>query len=254
VIRRCLLLVGCLLLGGADSSSLADRPLSRMDLPWWKQRFVEKQAELRRGPVELLWLGDSITQSWEMSSDKPWLNYQPVWQRFYGDRHAVNLGFKGDATCHLLWRIENGELDGIHPKAAVVLIGANNFGKLHWPAVPTLKGVEAIVAELQRRLPGMRILLIGVLPSLRGPWVDQNAAALNAGLAAAYGHGDAVVFRDLSGLFMRDGHIDASAFRDPKLTPPEPALHPDAQAQARMAEAIEPVLSRMLGDRNHLAR
>jgi lysophospholipase L1-like esterase len=245
------LLIASLLLGAANPADLAWHPLSRLDLPWWKQRFIEKQAELRRGPVDLLWLGDSITQSWEESSAKPWLNYHPVWQRFYGDRHAVNLGFKGDTTAHLLWRIENGETDGIHPKAAVILIGANNFGRLHWPAAPTLKAIETIVAELHRRLPATHILLLGVLPSIRSPWVDQNAAALNAGLAARYGHGGAVEYRDLSSLFMKNGHIDPACFRDPLLIPPEAPLHPTAQTQARMAEAIEPAISAMLGDRQH---
>jgi lysophospholipase L1-like esterase len=250
--RRRILLAACLLLGAAGPADLAFRPLSRMNLPWWKQRFIEKQAELKRGPVDLLWLGDSITASWEESSAKPWLNYRPVWQRFYGDRHAVNLGFKGDTTAHLLWRIENGETDGIHPKAAVILIGANNFGKLHWPAAPTLKGVETIIAELQRRLPATRILLIGVLPSIRGPWVDQNAATLNAALAARYARHPRVTFQDVSTLFLKNGQIDPATFRDPLLTPPDVPLHPTAQTQARIADAIEPTLSTMLGDHNHL--
>ena len=77
---------------------------------------------------------------------EPWRDFAPVWQRFHGDRHAVDLGFKGDATSHLPWRIEHGEADGISPRAAVVLIGANNFGHLHRSAADTLLGIDAIVA------------------------------------------------------------------------------------------------------------
>jgi lysophospholipase L1-like esterase len=240
------LLAAAMLLAAASPESLAWRPLSRLDLPWWKQRFAEKQAELKHGDPQLLWLGDSITESWEMASDKPWLNYRPVWDRYYGSRHAINLGFKGDTTAHLLWRIENGETDGIHPKAAIVLIGANNFGRLHWPAAPTLKGVQTIVGALQSRLPGIRILVIGVLPSIRGAWVDQNAAALNRGLQAAYSHVPDVRFQDVSGLFLKDGRVDPDDFRDPKLTPPQIPLHPTAQMQARIAAAIEPAVRDML--------
>ena len=83
-----------------------------------------------------------------------------MWQRFYGDRHAVNLGFTGDTTANLLWRIRNGEVSGIVPKAAVVLIGANNLGKVHWSAEDTVTGIDAIVSELRTRLPTTRILLL----------------------------------------------------------------------------------------------
>ena len=235
---------------GAAAPNLASTPLSRLDLPWWRARFEAKQAEIHAaGRIDLLWLGDSITQDFEKAGPEPWRDFRPVWEHFYGGRHAINLGFKGDATCHLLWRIEHGEVEGLHPKAAIILIGANNFGKLHWAAGPTQAGIDAIVAELHRRLPDTKILLLGVLPSIRSPWVDTNTAELNRALAARYGAAESgVVFRDLSGLFMRQGHMDAGAFLDTHLTPPDPPLHPTAQTQARMAEAIEPLVSRMLGD------
>ena len=244
------LILGAACLLGAAAPNLAAVPLSRLDLPWWRARFDAKQAELHTAPtVDLLWLGDSITQDFERNGPQPWSDFHPVWEHFYAGRHAINLGFKGDATSHLLWRIEHGELDGLHPKAAIILIGANNFGKLHWAAGPTLAGIEAIVAELHRRLPDTKILLLGVLPSIRSAWVDENTAALNHTLASRYGvAGSGVTFRDLSALFLRQGSVDPAAFLDPRLSPPDPPLHPTAQTQARMAAAIEPVVSQMLGD------
>jgi lysophospholipase L1-like esterase len=221
-------------------------------MPWWRQRFDAKQAELHAGQVDLLWLGDSITQDFEHDGPQPWNRFKPVWDRFYAGRHAINLGFKGDATSHLLWRIENGETDGIHPRLAIILIGANNFGHLHWPAAPTLQGIETIISTLQHRLPDMKILLLGVLPSIRSAWVDDNTASLNHALAARYGAGGGVVYRDLTYLFLKNGKVDPDCFLDPHLTPPDPPLHPTAQTQARMAAAIEPVVSRLLGDRNRL--
>ncbi len=84
----------------AFAAVLATVPIGRADLKWWAQRHEQKLAELHRGPVELVWLGDSITQDWELPE------FQPIWQRFYGDRHAINLGFVGDTTASVLWRID----------------------------------------------------------------------------------------------------------------------------------------------------
>ncbi len=250
MVRRiaCLTLAG--VLGGAASLPPAAQPYSRMELPWWRARFVAKQAELRR-PVDVIWLGDSITQQFEDSGPEPWRDFAPVWARFYAPRHAVNLGFKGDATAHLLWRIEHGETDGIHPRLAIVLIGANNFGHLHWPAAPTLLGIETIVDTLRRRLPQTRIMLLSVLPSIRSAWVDDNTREVNRALAARYADGREAVFQDVTGVFRHDadGRPDPDDFIDRHLTPPDPPLHPTAQTQLRIAEAIEPVVRRLMGER-----
>jgi lysophospholipase L1-like esterase len=232
-----------------DTARLASVPLSRMDLPWWRARFALKAAELRQEPVELVFYGDSITQNFEQDGPEPWRAFRPVWEHFYGGRHAINLGFKGDTTSHLLWRIENGEASGIHPKAAIVLIGANNFGRLHWPAMETEAGIEKIIGQLRARLPSTHILLLGVLPSIRSAWVDSNTVELNRALAQRYRGGSEATFIDVSGLFMKNGQVDAGDFIDPHLTPPDPPLHPTAQMQARIAAAIEPTLSAWLGDR-----
>src|SRR6185312_11916104 len=187
-------------------------PISRLDTPWWRQRHEAKLAELRSRRVDLIWLGDSITQDWEMQGPPAWRDFAPVWQRFYGDRNAVNLGFKGDSTAHLLWRMQNGELDGIRPRAAVVLIGANNMGRVHWSAPQTEAGIAAIVAELQRRLPATGIILLSVLPSVRSKWVTRTTNQVNRALAARYPAGGPVTFIDLSGLFLRDGEVDRTQF------------------------------------------
>ena len=250
-----LVLAGCL----AASSALAQRaplstvPVSRMDTPWWRARHEAKLAEIRRGPVDLVFLGDSITQDFEKSGPPAWQDFAPVWQRFYGDRHAVNLGFVGDATSHLLWRMQHGEIDGISPRVAVILIGANGLGRLHWSAEENVRGIDAVVAETRRRLPRTKILLLGVLPSDRSTYATAATREIDRALAAEYGAGavPGVTFLDETALFMRNGTLDRSMFLDPLLTPPEPPLHPTAEAQARLAAAIEPTLSKLLGDRDH---
>lgn len=237
---------------GEARTVLAATPISRMDLPWWKRRFEEKQAYLRAHPdVRLVFYGDSIMQYWEDRGPPEWKNFGPMWDAFYADRNAVDLGFTGDTTASLLWRIEHGEAAGIHPKAAVILIGANNLGRVHWSADDTVLGIDTIVAQLRQRLPDTQLLLLSVLPSDRGEWVARTGAEINRMLAAKYGAGQfpGVTYLDVAHLFMRGGRIDTSAYLDPRMTPPEPALHPDPQAAARLAAAIEPTLARLLGDR-----
>jgi lysophospholipase L1-like esterase len=249
------LLLACALLfpiANAPSARtvLAAVPISRLDLPWWRDRHEAKLQLLRHDRVDLVFLGDSITQNWEREGPPDWLDFQPVWQRFYGDRHAVNLGFTGDTTANLLWRIENGEVDGIAPKVAVVLIGANNVGRVHWGADDTLAGIDAVLAALHRRLPGTKVLLLGMLPSDRTPWATETTEAVNQALAARYGHGRGdVTFLDIGQIFMSSGRLDRDMFYDPRHVPPEAPLHPTAQGQERMAAAIEPTLAAMLGDR-----
>jgi len=229
----------------------AATPIARTDLPWWRQRHQEKLRDIAQAKPELIFLGDSITQDWELSGPPDWQDFAPVWQRFYGDRHAVNLGFKGDTTASLIWRIRNGEVAGIAPKAAVVLIGANNLGRVHWSAEDTVAGIDTIIEELRKRLPTTRILLLGVLPSERSAWITETTAQINRMLAARYKGYATVSFLDLTALFMRNGVLNRALFLDPRLTPPDPPLHPSAQGQALMAKAMEPVLATILGDRPH---
>jgi lysophospholipase L1-like esterase len=248
--RWAIILAAAALLGAAPplgAAPLATQPIERSD-GWWQARHTAKLEEARDRPVDLVFLGDSITQQWEKPA------YRPVWQHFYGDRNALNLGFVGDATSHLLWRIEHGELRGLHPRAVVILIGANNLGRLHWPEPDDVAGIEAVVDATRRLLPDAKILLLGVLPSDRGAWVLQTTAAINRALAARYAHGAVanVSFLDLSAEFLRpDGSVDDAKFIDPTMTPPHPALHPSPEAAATMAAAMEPALAAMLGDRDH---
>jgi lysophospholipase L1-like esterase len=230
---------------------LAATPISRTDLPWWRARHEAKLKELARAKPDLIFLGDSITQNWERSGPPEWQDFAPEWRRFYGDRNAVNLGFTGDTTASLLWRIRNGEVDHIAPKAAVILIGANNLGKVHWSAEETVAGIDAIVGELRRRLPETKILLLAVLPSERSAWATETTAQINQMLAAKYRGSTSVSYLDLGAMFMRKGALNRDLYYDPKLTPPDPPLHPTAQGMAMMSKAMEPLLATMLNDRPH---
>ena len=236
---------------GHARTILACTPISRMDLSWWRDRHERKLKELVNAKPELIFLGDSITQDWELSGPPEWRDFVPVWQRYYADRHAINLGFKGDTTASLLWRIRNGEIAHIAPKVAVILIGANNLGRVHWSAEDTVAGIGAIIDELHHRLPTTKILLLGILPSGRTTWVTETTAEINKALESRYKNDRSVSYLDLTNIFMRSGKLNRDMFLDPMLTPPDPPLHPSAEGQARMARAIEPLLASMLGDRPH---
>jgi lysophospholipase L1-like esterase len=249
----CLCFVALFLCGAASDGHevLAANPMSRMQLHWWQERFDAKEEELHSERPNLVFYGDSITQDYEVSGPPEWRDFTPVWQHFYGDRHAVNLGFNGDATSHLLWRVENGEASGIAPKVAIILIGANNLGRLHWSAEDTVTGIAAIIAQLRQRLPHTKLLLLGVLPSDRSAWATETTVAINRMLATRYARGGDVTYLDVSHIFIKNGKLDRGLYFDPLLTSPSAPLHPTAEGQRLMAEAIEPTLASLLGDRRH---
>ena len=128
------------------SSSAALLPVPQNSV-WWLPRHEEKMALKASMPrIDLVFLGDSITQAWETEG-------ADVWEEYYAPRHAVNLGFNGDRTENVLWRLKNGEVDGINPKVLVLLIGTNNTGHRQDCAQDTAKGIEEILKVLAEKLP-----------------------------------------------------------------------------------------------------
>src|SRR5688572_2779788 len=125
------------------------------------ERFVE---QAKKGGVDLLFLGDSITQGWGG-------NGKELWAARYAPQNAANFGIGGDRTQHVLWRIENGELDGIKPRAIVLMIGTNNTATDD--ADKIAEGVTKIVKSAQAKT-GAKILLFGVFP--RGETEEKAAA------------------------------------------------------------------------------
>ncbi|MEM6687999.1 MAG: sulfatase/phosphatase domain-containing protein, partial [Planctomycetota bacterium] len=96
-------------------------PETRADLKWWRERDKEMTRNAAKGEADLLFIGDSITQGWEGRG-------KSVWQKYYADRKALNLGIGGDRTENVIWRLTHGNLGKTKPKVAVVMIGTNNTG------------------------------------------------------------------------------------------------------------------------------
>jgi lysophospholipase L1-like esterase len=221
------------------------REESRPDVKWWLPRHEEKLARIRQGNVNLLFLGDSITHQWDSPSKDDASNFLPLWQEFYGDRNAVNLGFSGDETQNLLWRIDHGEVDGITPKTAVVMIGTNNSGKHpNWTVTDNLSGIIAVVEDLHRHLPQTQILLLGIFPSKISPEKSAKDKAVNDLLEQTYLGSSYVQYLDIGNAFRKNGEIDPTLFRDKTGI----CLHPNVAGQRIWGETIEPFVAKMLGD------
>ena len=108
-----------------------------------RMEAVLNHAKENQGACDIAFIGDSITQGWEG-------NGRNVWTKYYGTRKCLNFGVGGDRTEHVLWRFENGQLDGVKPKAAVLMIGTNNSNKNkdgteQYSDADILEGVQAIV-------------------------------------------------------------------------------------------------------------
>ena len=129
---------------------------------WWQQRHQQKLADREQfsNDIDLLFLGDSITHAWEVEGEA-------AWQHYYGHQICFNLGYSGDCTEHLLWRLQNGEIDGLSVKRVVLLIGTNNAGHRLDSPQQIAAGVEAILDLLTQSLPNTQIILMAIFPRSR---------------------------------------------------------------------------------------
>jgi beta-glucosidase len=215
------------------------KPASVVPVPqtesWWTARHEDTLAHIRKGNIGLLLIGDSITQGWASEGRR-------IWDAYYGHRRAVNLGFNGDCTEHVLWRLEHGEIEGIAPTLVVLMIGTNNTSARHDPPEETTAGIQAILATLRTRLPGTKILLLGVFP--RSASADDPLRKVNAsidGHLEAYADNQHIFFLDLSRRFLDDrGRLSQDLMPD--------YLHPNERGYQVWADGMEPMIRQLLGE------
>lgn len=212
-----------------------------IDEPYFVQpeRMAQKRAVIESGQrVDLVFIGDSITQNYE----KP--DYQSVWQKFYGHRHALNLGYGMDTTGATLWRFRQGELKGLAPTVTVILIGTNdtNVGR---SSDDTFAGIVSVVGEVRARLPATQIMLIGILPSVRSDEKSKADMDVNARLSVYYKGDGRVTYLSVAKAFLEPLGVNRALYVEQS---PEGALHPNPEGQAAMAKAIEPIIQRLLGE------
>jgi lysophospholipase L1-like esterase len=210
-------------------------------VPRTDERATNRFAELNRrvqenaGKAKVIFIGDSITQGWEGSGKE-------VWAKYFARRHAVNLGIGSDHTQHVLWRLDHGNLDGLHPRAAVVLIGVNNAPDDTNTPRMILEGVTAVVAKLREKLPQTKILLLGIFP-FREDFNPQRAKVLQVNQALRkLEDGKWVRFLDFGYRFIQpDGTISKTMMPD--------FVHLTPAGYRIWAEEMEPTLARLLGER-----
>ena len=203
----------------------------------WEKRHEGFVAIAKQGGIDVLFMGDSITDFWRTRGSN-------VWNQCYAPLHAANFGIGGDRTEHVLWRMDNGELDGIKPKVVVLMIGTNNTGKekngTPRNSVPeVVAGVTAVVKDLRTRLPDSKILLLGIFP--RGTFDDPQRAqvALVNTVIAKLDDGKMVKYLDIGPNFLEaDGTLPKSIMPD--------LLHPNQQGYQIWADAMNPTLAEML--------
>lgn len=194
----------------------------------WIDQSNGFNAIAKKGGIDVVFLGDSITEGWRGAGKE-------VWAKHYAPLKAANFGIGGDRTEHVLWRLQNGNLDGITPKAVVLMIGTNNTGRDSAPQIA--EGITAIVKEIRTRTPSTKILLLGIFP--RG----EKDARVKIGqineIIAKLDDGKAVFFLDIGPKFLQpDGKLTREIMPD--------LLHPGPAGYQIWTDAMQAKLDELL--------
>jgi len=186
------------------------------------------------GQVDLIFIGDSITQGWEGAGKE-------AWEKYFGKRKPMNAGIGGDRTQHILWRLDNGNIKGITPKAAVLMIGTNNSGSN--TSAEIAAGITAIVAKLRKELPETKILLLAIFP--RGANKDDARRKVNEGanaVIAKLADDKHVFYLDLAPKFLAaDGTLSKEIMPD--------LLHLSPQGYEIWASSIDGKVAELLAEK-----
>ncbi|MBU6236504.1 MAG: acetylglucosamine-6-sulfatase [Planctomycetes bacterium] len=196
-------------------------------ISWWMPRHEQKLKEKKDlKDCQVVWIGDSITHGWEGEG-------KGIWDARFAKYQPLNLGFSGDRTEHVLWRLQNGAVEGLHPKLVILMIGTNNAGHRKEASADTALGIETIVKDLKTRLPDSRILLLAIFPRGEGPSDElrQLCNGTNERIAKL-ADDKQVFFLDVNARFLdKDGNLPADVMPD--------KLHPNRKGYEIWADAVE---------------
>jgi lysophospholipase L1-like esterase len=206
--------------------------------PGTEKRHESFNVISKQGEAQLVFLGDSITHGWEGKG-------KAVWAKDWAPLKAANFGIGGDRTEHVLWRLENGNFDGLKPKAIVLMIGTNNTGHQGRPqkelngavyectAEQTAEGIKAILGQLRQKCPDAKILVLGIFPrgADKNDKFRQQNEATNA-IVKGFADGQKVFFLDVGAKFLEpDGTLSKSIMPD--------LLHPNEKGYQIWSDAIK---------------
>jgi beta-glucosidase len=227
------------------NSHSAVTPVPRLDKGWWTTRHNAILERNKQGNVDLIMVGDSITHYWEKGGKQ-------IWDQYYAKRNAVNMGFSGDKTQNVLWRLQNGEVNNINPKLAVLMIGTNNSKKDDYTSEQIADGIKAIVCELRTKLPNTKVLILAIFPrgsdkqresktqdAVPNPqWGKNNKAGK---LASKIADNKMIYYLDINKKFLnKKGVLTREVMPD--------LLHPQEKGYKIWAEAMEPTIVKLMGE------
>jgi lysophospholipase L1-like esterase len=216
----------------ADLESTTPVPAKTNGEKWWNGKFegINKDLKKMEGKVDVAFVGDSITARWGGDN----------WQKHWGQYRAVNMGIGGDRTQHVLWRLQNGQLDGYKAKLFVVLIGTNNCDKKTEPEA-VAAGIKAILDLIQARQPQAKILLMGIFPTGEKPNPDRDKKAAVNQLISKFADGS-VSYIDISAKLVEpDDTISKEVMHD--------FLHLAPKGYDIWADAISDKVKEVVGDK-----
>lgn len=206
---------------------------------WYERHAAELKTKEQVKP-EIVMIGDSITHFWAGPPQAHIQNGPQAWKNLFGTRPVLNLGFGWDRTQNVLWRLDHGEFDGLHPRYVVLNIGTNNFsGTSHARAntpAEVAEGIRAVLIRIRSKSPQSRIVVMGVFPrsAKANDPVRAKIAELNK-LLAEFGNVPGITFLDVGPKFLGpNGELPRTLMPD--------FCHPSEQGYAIWAAALKPLL------------
>jgi len=236
-ILSAILLLACVFAAAGETATVAAK--RTVEYPWmsvarWDQMHDGIVKRGKDGKVDVVFLGDSITEGWGGAG-------RAVWEKNYTPLNAANFGIGGDMTQQVLWRITEGkELDGISPKAVVMMIGTNNFGIGGHKPDDVVKGIQVLIETIQKKLPNTKILLLGIFPRDPSPTagVRKSITAVNEQIAK-WENGKTLHYLDIGPkLLQPDGTLSKEIMPD--------FLHLSPKGYEIWAESIQPLLTELM--------
>lgn len=199
----------------------------------WQQRHNDFLARTKKGDVDVVFFGDSITEGWGGAG-------KALWKERYAPLKAVNYGIGGDGTRQVIWRIENGELDGLKVKLVVLKIGTNNLYDGGGTDPEVAEGVAACVRAVRSKQPQAKVLLLGILPRQNKYFCDR-IERINA-IVAELDDGKTVRYLDMRDAFLDSpGKVKADRFMPDQ-------LHLAPKGYEVWAETMQPLFDEMMRD------
>ena len=215
-------------------------PVQRKD-PNSSRAHEQLVAKAKAGGIDLYFLGDSITRRWGCT-DPRWAQNLANWQKNLFGWNAANFGWGADGIQHMLWRIQNGELDGVHPKVIVIAAGTNNIGNRPGgedKVADIVKGFDALIDTCRQKAPGAKIILTAIFPRNDNPEVLPEIARVNEQLAKR-ADGETLFYLNVNDkLADADGHLLDGMTID--------KLHLSVEGYQAWADGLRPLLTKLLG-------